>query len=165
MSTSQIQQPNIIDIDCMIRLRKPIEEEYILALPWYQNPEVLYYSEGQNVKPYDMETIRRMYKYLRNIGELYFIEAFEDYKWVAIGDVTLSEENMPIVLGNEKFWGKGIGKKVIGRLIDRAKRIKLDRIYIPTIYKYNARSSNLFKSFGFIKVFENDEKESYELKF
>ena len=164
MPFKEIDQPNIIKIDEDLRLRKLNEEEWGLGLPWYQKKNVLYYSEGVTDKVYDMNIINRMYKYLSDIGELYFIEALEENKWIPIGDVTLSEENMPIVLGDEKYWGRSIGKKVISKLIERAREINLDKIYIPSIYKYNDRSRNLFTSLGFIKVSENEKEESFQLK-
>lgn len=71
---------------------------------------------------------------------------------------------MPIVIGDEKYWGKGIGRKVIGKLIGRAKSIGLTKIYIPDIYSYNNRSQNLFKSMGFVEVDRRDNASSYELK-
>ncbi len=164
MAIRNIEQPNIIIIDNELRLRKAREEEWKVALPWYENPKVLYYSEGLIQGIYDMEIVNRMYGYLSSIGELYFIEILEKDTWIPIGDITLSEKNMPIIIGDEKYWGRGIGKKSVLALIDRAKSIKLDKIQIPTIYKYNERSKNLFISIGFIKVKEDENSEFYELK-
>jgi RimJ/RimL family protein N-acetyltransferase len=163
MSFNNIIQPGIIEIDENIRLRRTDESEKETALPWYQNPKVLFYSEGMTEGTYDLDVINRMYKFLGTIGELYFIEALEDGSWKPIGDVTLSDKNMPIAIGDEAYWGKGIGKKVIGRLLDRAREIGIDRISIPAIYKYNDRSRNLFTSFGFIKIAEDEKEDSFEL--
>jgi RimJ/RimL family protein N-acetyltransferase len=163
MAFKEIIQPQIIFIDEDLRLRNPDKIEWKTALPWYQNPKVLLYSEGVTDKVYDMDIINRMYKYLSSIGELYFIEIFEDEIWKSIGDVTLSEKNMPIAIGDEEYWGRGIGKKVISKLIERAKSIELSKIYIPEIYLYNNRSQNLFTSMGFIEVNKNDIEKSYEL--
>lgn len=93
-----VVQPEEIDIDKGLRLKVYEKEKWNVAIPWYQNKKILYYSEGVNAKPYDMEVINRMYNYLSGIGELYFIEIFEDGIWKPIGDVTLSEKNMPIVI-------------------------------------------------------------------
>lgn len=164
MAIRNIEQPNVIIIDNELRLRKAREEEWKVALSWYENPKALYYSEGLIQEIYDMEIINRMYSYLSSIGELYFIEILEKDTWTPIGDITLSEENMPIIIGDEKYWGRGIGKKSVLALINRAESIKLDKIHIPTIYKYNERSKNLFISIGFIKVKEDEDSESYELK-
>ncbi|MTI48225.1 MAG: GNAT family N-acetyltransferase [Firmicutes bacterium] len=161
-----MKQPSILNVDKNIRLRKTEESEWITALPWYENPSVLYYSEGIEdlEKKYNLDTIKRMYKYLSENGELYFIEFLEKDKWTSIGDVTLSENNFPIVIGDETYWGRGIGKKVIETLLLRAKNIGISKIYIPTIYKYNDRSRNLFTSLGFNKVSESDKEESFQLE-
>lgn len=165
MTIKDIIQPHTIIIDEYLRLKTPNRTEWEKALPWYQNPRVLYYSEGVTDKVYGMDIINRMYEYLSKIGELYFIEIYEENHWMAIGDATLSEANMPIAIGDEKYWGKGIGKKVIGKLVERAKEIKLKRICIPAIYTYNERSQNLVKSMGFVEVNSNDKEKTYELIF
>jgi RimJ/RimL family protein N-acetyltransferase len=164
MPINNIIQPQIIKIDENLRLVSPNKSDWKKAIPWYHNSSVLYYSEGTTDKVYDMDTINRMYEYLSNIGELYFIEVIMNNEWAAIGDVTLSEINMPIVLGDEGFWGRGIGKKVIKKLIERAKEIAIKRICVPTIYEYNHRSQNLFRSLGFIEIKDSGREKSFELR-
>ncbi|EQB86291.1 L-amino acid N-acyltransferase YncA [Clostridium punense] len=163
MGIKEITQPDIIDIDKELRLRTPNKNQWEVALPWYENPKVLYYSEGVTDKVYDMEKIKGMYTYLGRVGELYFIEILESGVWKPIGDVTLSEENMPIAIGEEAYWGKGIGKKVIGSLIERARKIGLKKLQVPSIYLYNSRSESLFTSLGFIQINENEKEKSFEL--
>ncbi len=163
MNSNIVHSPNYINIDGNLRLRTIIEEDYKLALPWYKNPKILYYSEGVTNRSYDLEIINKMYSYLKSIGEVYFIEILENNTWKAIGDAALSEENMPIVIGEEIYWGTGIGTKVIATLIKRAKYLNLRKISI-SIYKYNERSKNLFTSFGFIKTYDDHELDYYELK-
>jgi len=158
-------QPNTIQITNTLRLTTPTKPNWQLALPWYQNPKVLYYSEGITDKVYDLATIERMYSYLSKIGELYFIEILEGDSWRPIGDVTLSAENMPIAIGDEQYWGKGIGKKVISVLLDRASKIGMTKISIPTIYLHNHRSENLFKSMGFVEVKKNETEKSFQLSY
>jgi RimJ/RimL family protein N-acetyltransferase len=155
-------QPFVIEVDKALRLRTPDRSDWSKALPWYTNPTVLYYSEGVTDRVYDLTIIDRMYSYLIDIGELYFIEVYEN-QWKAIGDVTLSEVNMPIAIGDEKYFGRGIGKKVVSKLIERAKDIGMNRIFIPSIYVYNIRSQNLFKSLGFVEVSSTDKEKSFEL--
>lgn len=157
-------QPDIIQIKNNLRLKILQEGDYKLALPWYHSEKVMYYSEGVKDKVYDIEQINCMYKYLSGIGELYLIEILEKEEWKAIGDVTLSEENMPIVIGEEKYWGFGIGKKVIKKLLERGKKIGLSRTKVE-IYKYNDRSKNLFISLGFTKVSEDEKSYKFEYVF
>lgn len=163
MPLADFQQPNVIKVNEVLRLVNPERGSWNLALTWYQNPDVLYYSEGVTDKVYDMKIITNMYSYLSKIGELYFIEIFENGLWKTIGDVTLSEKTMPVVIGDKKYWGKGIGKKVISRLILRAKELGLKKISLSGIYNYNERSKNMFKSLGFTKVSQDEKKEVYEL--
>ncbi|NBI05572.1 GNAT family N-acetyltransferase [Senegalia massiliensis] len=164
MAIENFVQPDIINIDEKLRLRKSCENEWQYALPWYEDSEVLYYSEGIREKTYDLEIINRMYTYLSDNGELYFIEILHERSWIPIGDVTLSDKMMPIVIGNKKYWGKGIAKKVLHILIERAKDIGLSCIKLKGIYKYNERSKRLFKSVGFYKISEDEKEEYYELK-
>lgn len=49
-----------------------------------------------------IEYVEGMFDYLKDKGEVYFIEIIEDGKYVPIGDVTLKEENLPIVIGVAK---------------------------------------------------------------
>lgn len=123
----------------------------------------MYNSEGVQDKVYDLETIYRMYSKLDELGELYFIEIMDDGVYKIIGDGTLSEENMPIVIGDKKYWGLGIGKKVILKLLDRAKELGYKSITIPEIYDYNNRSKRLFKSVGFKEFKTNKESKSYKI--
>lgn len=155
-------QPEIIKIEEQLRLRKPLISEWEIAVSWYQNKDIMYYSEGMVDRFYNCEDINRMYSYLSEIGELYFIEVFND-KWKPIGDVTLAESNFPIVIAENAYWGKGIGKKVIGKLIERARDIGMAKITIPEIYHYNERSKNLFISMGFVKIDEDERSQKFEL--
>ncbi|MCM1989330.1 GNAT family N-acetyltransferase [Oceanirhabdus seepicola] len=164
MGLKDVKQPLIIDVNERLRLKNCSERDWKIAEQWYKDEKILYYSEGiKDGKGYDLDTINKMYTYLSNIGELYFIEYLENEKWVPIGDATLSEENMPIIIGDEAYWGKGIGKLVIGKLLERARKIELKKITIPAIYKYNARSRNLFTSFGFKKINENENEDTFQL--
>ncbi len=163
MPINNIPQPELINISDELRLKKPHEAEWYKGIEWYSDRDIMYYSEGTIDRIYTHEDIARMYSHLSMTGELYFIEALEDNKWRAIGDVTLSEENFPIVIGEKIYRGRGIGALVIGKLLKRAREIDLQRIYIPEIYHYNQRSRRLFTAVGFVKVAENDKASSYEL--
>lgn len=159
-----IKQPDVIDLTSHLRLRTPKQEDWHIALPWYQNRNILYFSEGVTDKVYDIAVIHNMYSYLSEIGELYYIEVLLE-NWTAIGDVTLAESNFPIVIGNEDYWGQGIAKVVLTKLLDRAKQVGMNKITVPEIYKYNDRSRSLFQSLGFVKVDENETSERYEFHF
>lgn len=125
-------------------------DDCAIALPWYRDPEVLYFSEGEGVEPYDLDTVKAMYKYLMGIGELYILEARTPAgEWVPIGDATLSPDTLPIVIGEKAYRSRGIGKLALGLLVERARALGWKKLKAKQIYTYNIRSHNLFAGFGF----------------
>lgn len=156
-------QPEYINIDETLRLRK-YDGNHDFAFKWYQDSELVRMVDGENAKPYDYEKLNVMYNYLNKKGELYFIEIKRGYDYLAIGDVTFWREDMPIVIGNKNYRGKGVGLKVIKSLIKRAKTLGYERIYVNEIYSYNIASQRAFEKAGFKKYKEKDTGYSYELK-
>lgn len=63
----------------------------------------------------------------------------------------------------KKYWDKGIAKKTISKLLERAIDLNFESIYIPEIYLYNERSESLFKSLGFKEIKENDKSKAYKI--
>jgi len=148
-----------------IRLRPTSLDDVDIAMPWYQDIEILKYTAGidRNI-PYDRKTVRSMYQYLMKIGECYIIEVKEETTWLPIGDVTLSEETIPIVIGRKEYWGRGIAKTVLFSLIQRAKDIGYTRIKVKEIYDFNDRSINLFSSLGFTEMRKTEHGIEMELR-
>lgn len=103
MAITGIEQPEIIEIDRHLRLRK-YADDCAFALEWYQDEETLLLVDGAD-NPYDMEKLYRMYHYLQDKGEAYFIEMRENDSsdYIPIGDVAFWQEDMPIVIG-DKTW-------------------------------------------------------------
>ena len=104
-----------------------------------------------------------MYAYLDARGELYFIEALIDGDYQPIGDVTFWREDMPIVIGDRRFRGKGIGGKVIAALIARGKALGYDRLEVAEIYDYNIPSRRCFERAGFRACEKTARGSRYEL--
>lgn len=142
-----IEQPKSLSADANIRLRK-FDGIYDFALKWYQDEETVYLADGIK-KPYTPDKLKRMYEYLNAHGELYFIEALEGGVYQPIGDVTFWQEDMPIVIGDPAYRGKGIGRKVISALVERGKALGYSTLYVREIYSYNVASRKCFESVGF----------------
>ena len=128
------------------------------ALGWYQDTETVWLVDGVR-KAYDQATLNGMYCWLNDHGELYFIEVLENGVWKPIGDVTFWQEDMPIVIGDLQYRGKGIGKKVIAALIQRGQQLGYDKLYVNEIYDHNLASRNCFESQGF-RAYEKTGKGS-----
>ncbi len=148
---------DVLQIEDTLRLRR-FDGKYDFAFEWYQDPDTVYLVDGV-AEPYSQETLTNMYNYLNAKGELYFIEVKKSGKWKPIGDVTFWQEDMPIVIGEREYRGKGIGKKVISALVERGRAMGYDRLYIGEIYDWNESSRKCFESVGF-RSYEKTEKGS-----
>ena len=150
-----IEQPEIIQIDNTLRLRK-YDGVHDFALEWYQDEETVYLVDGKR-DPYTMERLGGMYRYLNNAGELYFIEALENGTYKPIGDVTFWQEDMPIVIGDRNYRGRKIGRRVVSALVKRGVALGYNHLEVGEIYDWNEGSRRCFESVGF-QAYEKTEK-------
>ena len=120
MPISNIEQPEILPVDDGLRLRK-FDDSFDFAFEWYQDPETVWLVDGVR-RPYTRETLANMYHYLDGQGELYFIEALDGGVFRPIGDVCFWQKDMPIVIGDPRYRGRGIGRKVVAALVRRGGR-------------------------------------------
>ena len=163
MALKEFEQPEIIDINDSLRLRK-YDGHYELFLPGYRDPVVYQNSEGifDEGRIPDLEYVKRMCTYLAKVGELYYIEAKENGTYVPIGDVTVKEENPPIAIWREAYRGKGIGRLVMEAVIGRLKELGSAKITGSTVYQWNTASQKLHERMGFRKVSEDEKEIVYE---
>lgn len=150
-----IEQPEILPVDGALRLRQ-FDGAYAFALDWYQDAETVWLVDGVK-EPYTPEKLQRMYEYLNAHGELYFIEALEKGQWTPIGDVCFWPEDMPIVIGDRAYRGRGVGRRVIAALVRRGRALGCSTLYVNEIYDYNPASRRCFESAGF-RLFEKTER-------
>ena len=161
MAIQGIEQPAIIQIDDTLRLRK-YDGVHDFALVWYQDEETVWLVDGKR-DPYTMQRLGGMYRYLNDAGELYFIEVCENGTYKPIGDVTFWQEDMPIVIGEPAYRGKGIGRKVISALIRRGKELGYDHLEVGEIYDWNEGSRRCFERMGFIAYEKTEKGSAYRL--
>lgn len=61
-------------------------------------------------------------------------------------------------IGEKKYWGKGLGKEILSKIVDKAKfDIKLETLYLKVLIE-NEVAINLYKKFNFIEK-NNDGNE------
>ena len=104
-----------------------------------------------------------MYHYLDNAGELYFIEALENGVYKPIGDVTFWQEDMPIVIGDPDYRGRGLGRKIISALVERGRELGYNRLGVDEIYDWNEGSKRCFESIGFTACEKTEKGSRYAL--
>jgi RimJ/RimL family protein N-acetyltransferase len=161
MPINGVEQPNYIEIYDKIRLRK-FDGNYEFALKWYQDLETVWLVDGDE-ELYTEELLEKMYNYWNGVGELYFIEVYENGHYEPIGDVTFCKEDMPIVIGEKSYRGKGIGTKVVRKLIERAKELGYREIEVEEIYNWNIASQKLYTNLGFKPHKKTTKGMSYKL--
>lgn len=162
MPIAEIEQPLIIALDNDLRLRK-YDGIHTFALEWYQDEETVKLVDGLQSDIYDEARLERMYHYLNDNGELYFIEVKNDGIFQPVGDVTFSKNDMPIVIGDKRYRGTGIGEKVVSTLIKRAKELGYAQIRVDEIYNHNVASRKLFTKLGFVPYEATQNGHRYEL--
>lgn len=161
MAIQGIEQPGVIQIDEFLRLRK-YDGVYNFALEWYLDEETVYLVDGKR-DPYTIERLGGMYRYLNDAGELYFIEVLKNGTYRPIGDVTFWRDDMPIVIGDARYRGKGIGRKVVSALVQRGKELGYDHLEIGEIYDWNEGSRRCFESVGFVACEKTEKGSKYRL--
>ena len=102
-------------------------------------------------EPYTMERLEGMYRWLDERGELYFIELLRGGEFVPVGDVTFWQEDMPIVIGERAERGRGIGRRVVAALCERARSLGWSELFVEEIYDWNTASQKCFEAAGFEK--------------
>lgn len=150
--------------DLGLRLRKFLDENVELGMAWYADPVVLAGAVSPDQKEsLPIEYLRSMYADLRSRGDLYIIEVNKDGEWHPIGEVTLSENSLPIVIGDPNYRGQKIAGKVIQILIEEARSKGWEKLKLKGIYKGNISSQRVYEACGFKKTGETPKCYIYEL--
>lgn len=123
---------------------------YEVTLPWYQDRQLVKQVDNRD-QPYDIERLKRMYTYLDQHGDLFYIE----YDHTLCGDVCLQDSGEIAIVISPRYQNKHIGRTVIYMIIDLAKQKGFSSVY-ARIYPFNIQSKTMFESLGFINT-DNDK--------
>ncbi|CYU37755.1 GNAT family N-acetyltransferase [Streptococcus suis] len=161
MAITGIEQADILEIDKQVRLRR-YDGQHDFSFEWHQDLELVWLIDGDQER-YSLDLLNRMYDYLSKNGECYFIEIFEANQFIPIGDVTLFADDFAIAIGDKRYWKKGIGTKVLQRMIERAREVGLEEIPVEEIYDWNTGPRKLFEKCGFEAVEKTKKGWSYKM--
>lgn len=153
----------ILPVDADLRLRRfGGDEDVDLAWPWYRDVETVTLVDGPGSPAYTRERVAAMYQALASQGELYLVERRTPDGWEAVGDVTLAPDTLPIVIapGARR---QGIGRRVLLRLVDRARALGWGELRVREVYTGNDASHRLFSGLGFVAV-PGDAPPAYVLR-
>lgn len=126
----------------------PYYANYRTALAWYQDLELCKQVDNRD-SVYDLELLKRMYRYLQRHGELFYIK----YRNRLCGDVCLQTDGEVNIVIAKPFQNKHIGRRVMEEIIRLAREKHLQQLH-ASIYAFNTQSQRMFVGVGFRKVEE-----------
>ncbi len=140
-----------------VTLRPMTEADWPVLLGWNSDPEVLYFSEGDDVQSYSLDEVQSIYRVVSQTALCFIIE----YQGRPVGECWLQRMNLERVLkeypgfdvrridlmiGEKALWGQGLGTEVIRLLTNLAfQQEGADYIIEPDIADYNVRSRRAFE--------------------
>ena len=141
-------QPKEIVIDSTLSLVK-YYPNYKKTLPWYQDLKICKQVDNRD-SPYDRKLLSRMYRYLEKAGECYYIKFRENGRSYLIGDISLYNGEIAIVICKE-YQNRHLGRKAVAAIINRARQIGWTKVDAE-IYSFNQQSQRMFLSIGFEQI-------------
>lgn len=151
-------QPKEIMIDDTLSLVK-YYPNYKRTLPWYQDLDVCRQVDNRD-SAYDLKLLSQMYRYLSEKGECYYIKFRENGRSHLVGDITLYNGEIAIVICKE-YQNRHLGRKSVEALLKRAKEIGWAKVEAE-IYAFNHQSRRMFLSVGFRQIAQ--ERYCYEFE-
>ena len=77
--------------------------------------------------------------------------------------MTFWQADIPIVIGDPAWRGKGIGGKVVRTLIQRGRLLGYEKLEVGEIYDFNPGSRRCFEAAGFRATTQTETGWHYEL--
>jgi RimJ/RimL family protein N-acetyltransferase len=160
---NELRQHDVHLQDGTLSLRPMTEDDWDLLQPWHNDPEVLYYSEGDDVTSRGLDEIQEIY---RGVSQHAFV-FMAVLEGRAIGDGWLQEMNLERILtrypkpmdlrridlqiGERSLWGQGWGTRMIGLLTRFGFEVcRADAIFGCCVADYNPRSRRAFARNGYV---------------
>ena len=126
---------------------------YQTALQWYQDPRLCKQVDNRDTV-YDLPLLKRMYKYLNQRGDLFYIK----YRGRLCGDVCLQHSGEVNIVIAGPYQNRHIGRRVLGEIIRLGREKQLLHL-LAEIYSFNTQSRRMFEAAGF----QQADKERFEL--
>lgn len=142
-------------------LRPLTEEDWDLLLKWNSDPEVLYFTEGDDVESYSLEDVQGIYRSVSRTAFCFIIES----ETGPIGECWLQEMNLErilqrypdsrchridLMIGEKEYWGRGLGSEVVKILVQFAFTEQASNfVFGCDIADYNWGSQRVFEKNGF----------------
>lgn len=157
----KLREHNVVLQGEQVILRPMTEQDWDILLSWNRDPEVLYYSEGNDVSAYNLKQVQGIYRQTSQTAFCFIVEVAGE----PIGECWLQEMNLArileqhpgqdcrridLMIGEKDRWGCGYGTDMIRTLTRFGfEQEGADRIYGCGIADYNPRSLRAFQKAGY----------------
>ncbi len=141
-------QPKEIVIDPTLSLVK-YYPNYKRTFSWYQDSDVCKQVDNRD-SPYDRKLLSQMYRYLAKAGECYYLKFRENGRSRLVGDITLYNGEIAIVICKE-YQNRHLGRKAVEAIVNRARQVGWTKVDAE-IYSFNQQSQKMFRSVGFQQI-------------
>lgn len=174
--TDKLREHQIVLVGAHVKLRPMAESDWDVIHQWDTDPEVLYFSEGDDVSSYTLEESQDIYRSVSQNAFSFIVE----YAKRRIGYCWLQKMNMKDILqrfpdqdcrridlaiGEKMLWGRGLGTEIIGLLTKFGfHQEKADLIFGCGIADYNSRSRQAFEKNGYSIYQEVQQPEGNKAK-
>ncbi|MCL5997496.1 MAG: GNAT family N-acetyltransferase [Chloroflexi bacterium] len=142
-------------------LRPLTEQDWETLLRWNNDPEVLYFAEGDDVSSHSLEDMQGIYRGVSQNAFCFMAEL----DGCPVGECWLQRMNLDrilqkypdldcrridLMIGEKNRWGKGLGTEMIRLLTDFAfTHERADAVFGCDIADYNPRSLRAFLTNGY----------------
>lgn len=146
-----------------VTLRPMTEEEWDVLARWGSDPDVLWFSEGDDVQSYSLDEVQEIYREVSQSAFCFIIELHGH----AIGECWLQKMNLDRVLsrypdqdcrridltiGEKTQWARGYGTDTIRTLTQWGfEHQDADMIFGCDVADYNPRSRRAFERTGYVE--------------
>jgi len=160
---SRLQEHDVILHGAKVLLRPMTESDWDVLARWGSDPDVLWFSEGDDVESRSLVDVQRIY---RGVSEtaFCFIMQFNGHR---IGECWLQKMNLDRILsrypdkdcrridltiGEKMYWGQGFGTDAIRTLTRYGfEQENADLLFGCGVADYNPRSRRAFEMAGFVE--------------
>ena len=164
-SPSALREHDITLRDGEVVLRPMRETDWDHLLAWNNDPELLYFSDGDDVTSRTLDEVQAIYRGVSQHAFMFIVEVSGE----AAGACWLQEMNLPRLLErfpdrdlrridielDKRFWNRGIGARAAALLVELAfEREQANAVFACDIADYNPRSRAMFERLGFALVNE-----------
>ncbi len=156
----QLRQHTITLQGERVILHPMTEDDWEILLKWNSDPEVIYFSDGGNITPHNLQGVQQIYRGVSQNAFCFIIEVDGS----PVGESWLQKMNIErilkkypkedcrrtdLMIGEKHLWGQGLGTDTIRTLTRFGFDDEKADIIFGLVDDYNQRSIKAFQKAGY----------------